>query len=493
VESAALAQPQIEIQRHDIGSSPLPAQSFDLIHARLVLIHVPVREQALQRMVTALKPGGWLVLDDFDLTLLDRSYPTTNADAAALFQKMQTAQDRLMEIRGVDLKPSAHILCSRPGVADHNGYLPPGGSLFDYILSYAVLYSRHACAIEKKRYDMTTNDFPPQLVLQQLIQGFQVTQCIYVAAKLGIADLLKDGPRTGEDLAQTTGTRAPSLYRVLRLLTATGLLTEGEAHSFALTPLGMYLRTGIPGSMHDTVLLYGDKPFWQAWGDLPHSTETGKPSFHHIFGLTLFDYNQQHPEHATFFNNMMTEWTASVAPTVASGYDFSTVQTLVDVGGGHGQMLASILQAHPTLHGVLLDLPHVVKGAPPLLEEAGVADRCQVIGGDAFKAVPVGYETYLLSRVIHDWDDDRSITLLARCHEAMNPKGKVLLVERLIETGSTPQLLVLESDVQMLVFSSGGKERTDAEYRSLLSAAGFELTRLIPVLTPFYVIEAVRV
>jgi O-methyltransferase domain/Dimerisation domain len=339
---------------------------------------------------------------------------------------------------------------------------------------------------------MTTNDSPPQLVLQQLIQGFQVTQCIYVAAKLGIADLLRDGPRTSEDLAQVTGTHAPSLYRVLRLLTATGLLTEGEAHSFALTPLGTYLQIGVPGSMRDTVLFYCDKPLWQVWGDLLHSAETGETGYQHVFGLSLFDYNVQHPEHATLFNHMMTEWTASVAPTVAAAYDFSATATLVDVGGGHGQMLASILQAHPTLHGVLFDLPNVVKGAPPLLEAAGVAGRCEVLGGDAFTAVPADHETYLLSRVIHDWDDERALALLTRCHHAMKPRGKVLLVERVILTGTTPQVLVLESDVQMLVVAPGGKERTDAEYRALLNAAGFELTQLIPVLPPFYVIEAVR-
>jgi hypothetical protein len=340
---------------------------------------------------------------------------------------------------------------------------------------------------------MTTNDFPPQLVLQQLIQGFQVTQCIYVAAKLGIADLLKDGPRTSEDLSQVTGTHAPSLYRVLRLLTAVGLLTEEGTRSFALTPLGTYLQTGVPGSMRDTALFYCDKPFWQVWGDLLHSAETGETGYQHVFGLSLFDYNVQHPEHATLFNHMMTEWTASVAPTVAAAYDFSATSILVDVGGGHGQMLASILQAHPTLHGVLFDLPHVVKGAPPLLEAAGVAERCEVLGGDAFTAVPADHETYLLSRVIHDWDDERALALLTRCHQAMKPQGKVLLVERVILTGTTPQVLVLESDVQMLVVAPGGKERTDAEYRALLNAAGFELTRLIPVLTPFYVIEAVRV
>ncbi len=338
---------------------------------------------------------------------------------------------------------------------------------------------------------MTTNNYPPQLVLQQLIQGFQVTQGINVVAKLGIADLLKDGPRTSEELAQVTSTHAPSLYRVLRLLTVVGLLTEEGTHSFTLTPLGAYLQTGVPGSMRETVLLYCEKPFWQVWGNLLHSVETGEPSFQHVFGLSLFEYNKQHPEHATRFNNMMTEWTASVAPTVAAAYDFSAIQTLVDVGGGHGQMLASILQVHSTLHGVLFDLPYVVKGASSLLEGAGVADRCEVIGGDAFTAVPAGYDTYLLSRVIHDWDDERSTALLSRCHQAMQPRGKVLLVERVILTGSTPQVLVPESDVQMLVMA-GGKERTEAEYRALLTATDFELTRIIPVLPPFYVIEAVR-
>ena len=339
---------------------------------------------------------------------------------------------------------------------------------------------------------MTTNDFPPPLVLQQLIQSFQVPQCIYVAAKLGIADLLKDGPRSSEELAKATGTHAPSLYRVLRLLTAVDLFTEGKAHSFALTPLGAYLQTGVPGSMRTMALAYGEKPFWPVWGALLHSVETGEPSFQHVFGLKTWDYYAQHPEEAALFNNMMTEWTSSLAPTVAGAYDFSATQTLVDVGGGHGQMLASILQAHPTLHGVLFDLPHVVKGAPPLLEAAGVADRCEVIGGDAFAAVPADYDTYLLSRVIHDWDDERTIAILTRCHQAMKPQGKVLLVERVILSGSTPQALVLESDVQMLVLT-GGKERTDVEYRTLLNAAGFELTQIIPVLTPFYVIEAVRV
>lgn len=338
---------------------------------------------------------------------------------------------------------------------------------------------------------MTTNDFPPRLVLQQLIQSFQVSQCIYVVAKLRIADLLKDGPRSSEELAKATGTHAPSLYRVLRLLTAVDLFTEVQAHSFALTPLGVYLQTDVPGSLRNMALAYGETPFWPVWGALLHSVQTGEPSFEHVFGLKTFDYFAQHPEEAELFNNFMTDLTASVAPTVAAAYDFSASSTLVDVGGGHGQMLATILQAHPSLHGVLFDLPHVVKGAPPLLEAASVFGRCQVIGGDAFTAVPADYDTYLLSRVVHDWDDERSIAIFTRCHQAMKPQGKLLLVERVIPTDRTPALHVLESDVIMLV-APGGKERTEAEYRALLEAAGFELTNLIPVLSPYYIIEAMR-
>ena len=338
---------------------------------------------------------------------------------------------------------------------------------------------------------MITDDFPPQLVLQQLIEGFKITQCIYVAAKLGIADLLKDGPSSSEELAQATATHAPSLYRILRLLTAVGILTEGDTHHFALTPLGAYLQTGVPGSMRNRVLFYGEKANWYVWAALLHSVETGEPAYQQVFGLTGWEYRAQHPETAALFNNFMTELTASVAQAVANAYDFSATRTLVDVGGGHGQMLAAILQAHPILHGVLFDLPYVVKGAPPLLEAAGVAGRCEVVCGDAFTAIPADCDTYLLSQVIHDFDDERAIAILTRCQQAMKLQGKVLLVERVILTEKPLELLVLEMDVQMLV-APGGKERTEAEYRALLNAAGFELTKLIPVLTPYYIIEAVR-
>jgi hypothetical protein len=281
------------------------------------------------------------------------------------------------------------------------------------------------------------------------------------------------------------------LYRVLRLLTAVELFTEGEGHSFELTPLGAYLQADVPGSLRAMALAYGESPFWPVWGDLLHSVQAGEPALTHVFGLHTLEYYARHREEAALFDNCMTELTASVAPTIASAYDFSASGTLVDVGGGHGQMLASILQSYPTLLGVLFDLPPIVKGAPPLLEAAGVSGRCQVIGGDAFTAVPADYDTYMLSRVIHDWDDERSVAIFARCHQAMRPQGKLLLVERVMPDG-TPELHMLGSDVVMLV-AAGGKERTEAEYRTLLEAGGFRLTQLIPVLAPYNLIEAVRV
>lgn len=338
---------------------------------------------------------------------------------------------------------------------------------------------------------MTTNDFSQQLVLQQLIQGAQITQALYVIAKLGIADLLKDGPRSSEELAQTTATHAPSLYRILRLLTAVGIFVEEDAHSFALTPLGSYLQTDVPGSMHNTALFAGEESSWRVLGALLYSVETGKPACKHVLGTTHWEYMAQHAETGKIFNKFMVEWTARIVPAIISAYDFSALGTLVDVAGGRGQMLASILRAYPTLRGVLFDLPHVVKESPRLFEAAEVADRCEVTSGDVFNAVPAGYDAYLLSRVIHDWDDESASAILTNCYQAMKPQGKVLLVERVILTGRAPEMLVLEADIQML-FGTGGKERTDDEYRTLLKAAGFGHIKFIPMFAPFYIIEAAR-
>ena len=337
---------------------------------------------------------------------------------------------------------------------------------------------------------MVENDVSRRLALEQLFLGYRVTQGIHVAARLGLADLLKDGPRTAEDLAQVTATHAPALYRILRLLAAVGVLSEGMDHAFALTPLGNYLKAEVPGSLRHLVLFYGEQAHQQVWGELLHSVQTGEPAYGHTFGQTMWEYHAQHPDLAALFNDFMTESIASLAPTVAAAYDFAAVDTLVDVGGGHGQTLASILQAYPALRGVLFDRPQVVQGASRLLAAAGVAKRCEVVGGDAFAGVPANGDVYLLSRVIHGCDDEQAADLLARCRQAMQPRGKVLLLERVIPADGTLEVLMLEADVNMLV-ATGGRERTETEYRALFSAAGLELTRLISVPPLHYLIEAV--
>ncbi len=328
----------------------------------------------------------------------------------------------------------------------------------------------------------------PRLFLQELIQGPVVAQAIYAVARLGVADLLRDGPRTDRELAEAARCHAPSLYRVLRLLTELGLFREGPAHLFEVTALGSYLRQDVPGSLRSMALAYGQSPFWPVWAAFLHSVQTGEPAFRTVFGLDIFDYYPRHQDEARLFNELMTDLTAGVAPTVADAYDFTGVSSVVDVGGGEGQMLAAILRAHPHLHGVILDLPHVVTGAPALLQAAGVAERCRVVGGDAFTAVPAGHDVYLLSRVIHDWDDQAAITLLTRCRQAMGSDAALLLVERVIPD-EEPPLHMLQSDLIMLV-APGGRERTEEQYRRLLDAARFDLVQQRPALEPYAVLEA---
>jgi hypothetical protein len=281
------------------------------------------------------------------------------------------------------------------------------------------------------------------------------------------------------------------LYRVLRLLTAVGVFAEDDQGRFALTPLGACLQTGVPGSVRAWALILGSPEFMVPLAHLLYSVQTGAPAFDHIHGIGLFEYFPQHPAFGAVFNAGEAERTAAVAPTVAAAYDFSRLQTVVDVGGSHGILLAAILQAHPTVHGVVFDLPHVVEGARGPLAAAGVMQRCEVVGGDFFVAVPHGGDAYLLANVVHDWEDERAVVILRNCCQAMAQNGKVLLVERLLPTDGPRPLPTLVSDLAMLV-GTGGRERTEAEYGQLFAAAGLRLTQVIPVLPPYGVIEAVR-
>jgi hypothetical protein len=339
---------------------------------------------------------------------------------------------------------------------------------------------------------MSPQEMPPPFVLFRMITGFYVSRAIHVVAKLGIADLLADGARGHDDLAKATGSHAPSLNRVLRLLAGAGLFTEEADGRFALTPIGACLRSGVPGSMRAAALLFGGIT-QQAWGDLLYSVETGEPAFRRVFGMEPFAYMAEHPDEAANFDAAMADFTKHIARAVAAAYDFSSFRRIVDVGGGNGTLLAGILKANPTLSGVLFDLPEVAERASAPLRELGLADRCEIVGGDFFKAVPAGADAYLLKHVIHDWNDDRAGEILGSCRRAMGAAARLLIVEGVYPARidqSDESRGAASNDVNMLV-CTGGRQRSEAEFRTLYAAAGFRLTRIVPTQTPVKVIEGV--
>jgi hypothetical protein len=324
----------------------------------------------------------------------------------------------------------------------------------------------------------------------QLIAGFWVSRALYIAAKLGIADLLKGGPKNSEELAQATGMHLPSLYRVLRALASVGVFAEDGHGRFTLTPLAATLRTDVPGSLRAFAIAELGEDHYPAWGEVLHSIKTGEIAFDHLFGMDVWQYRAQHPEEGRIFDEAMASFSSVVNAAIVDSYDFSSLGTIVDVGGGDGSLIASILQANPGMKGVLFDLPHVVAGARRRIEAEGLAERCEVVAGDAFTSVPSGGDAYLLKWIIHDWDDERSVAILKNCHRAMAAHGKLLLVEAVIPHGNTPSFHKF-MDLNMLVMT-GGRERSEAEYRVLLEAAGFRLTRVILTQSEMSVIEGAR-
>ena len=331
---------------------------------------------------------------------------------------------------------------------------------------------------------------PEYAAMQSLLNGYRVTQLLYVAVKLGIADLLAGGPHTIGELAATVGAQADALYRALRALASLGVFREVAPQRFALTPLAELLRTDHPHSLCAAILFQGDEAY-RAWGELLYSLRTGAPAFDHAFGMPHFDYLAQHAEASAVFNRTMSENTARSATALLGAYAFPASGVVVDIGGGHGAFLAAVLQAHPGLRGVLFDQPHVVEGAAPTLEAAGVAERCMRVEGDFFTPpLPAG-DLYLLRQVIHDWDDARSSAILRHCAQAMAQDGKVLVIEALIPPGNDPSSVKF-LDLQMLVMT-GGRQRTEEEYHRLYAAAGLRLLRILPTNTQFSIVEGARV
>jgi hypothetical protein len=332
-----------------------------------------------------------------------------------------------------------------------------------------------------------TNETPIEASFLQMYSSYWVSQAMYVAAKLNIADLLAERPLRLDELAAATETHPEALYRLLRALASVGIFAEGEDGRFTLTPLAAPLQKG-QGSMRAMVIHMGEKPSWQAWGELLHSIRTGETAFIKANGSEVFPYYAEHAESKEPFDEAMTEFSETVSEAVTKAYDFSQFKRIVDVGGGHAGLLSSILKANPNTSGVVFDLPSTAAGAQERLDAEALNDRCEVVGGDFFQAVPAGGDAYILKFIIHDWDEERAVAILKNIHQAMPEGGKLLLVEMVIPQANEPSFSKL-MDLHMLVMT-GGRERTEAEYAALFAAAGFRLTQIVATESMMSVIEA---
>jgi hypothetical protein len=328
---------------------------------------------------------------------------------------------------------------------------------------------------------------PPHVQLIQMTE-LVTSRIIYAAAKLSLADHLAPGPKRAEDLADRTGTHAPSLYRLMRALATLGILTESDTHLFALTTLGEALQIGAPGSARAAVLtLAGDRAMCQ-WGELLYSLRSGKSGMEKCFGMPLFDWLARNPEEASLFSETMAGFHGAEPHAVSASYDFSAFKTIVDVGGASGHMLTTILGRCAGPRGILFDLPHVVRDAPALIQARGLTDRVTIQSGSFFEGVPAGADAYVLSHIIHDWSEEKCLTILAHCRQSMRPVSRLLLIEMVLPGADTPHPGKL-LDITMLV-GPGGQERTEDEYAALLGKAGLRLTRVVPTSSPVSIVEA---
>ena len=336
-----------------------------------------------------------------------------------------------------------------------------------------------------------TQELPANVLLGQMIFGKWISMSLSVVAKLRIADHLAAGARSIEDLARATGTHQPSLYRLMRALASVGVFRSDDQGHFELTEIGYYLRSGVMGSMRGVADYCGAPWSWRAWEEMLFSIETGSTAFDKVFGEPVFDYLAKHADESAVFNEGMTGFFGAEAAAIIQAYDFSRFKSIIDIGGGHGHLLASILRKHAGLKGCVFDAPHVVAGATESFHELGVADRASHVGGDFFHEVPSGYDAYLLKHIIHDWNDANCQRILQAIRTACTAGTTLLIFEMVIPPGDDPHPGKL-LDLEMLVVASG-QERTESEYAQLLATRGFRLERIVALPSPLSVVEAVAV
>jgi SAM-dependent methyltransferase len=330
---------------------------------------------------------------------------------------------------------------------------------------------------------------PPHARLIQMATGYWVSRMVYAAAHLRLADHMSDGPKTPAELAAAIGAHPSSLHRLMRALASVGVMTEQSHDRFALTPLGEALRAEAPGSARATILALAGGYWWRGWEHFLYCVETGRTAMQKEFGMTIFEYLARHPQEASYFNEAMVGFHGDEPEAVAAAYSLCGRETIVDVGGGTGNLLAALLERHSGTRGVLADLAHVVPEARAFIESRGLADRVVVEATDFFERVPPGGDVYVLSHVIHDWDEDQCLRILGHCRRAIKADGRLLIIEMVLPPGDAPHPGKL-LDIAMLVMP-GGQERTEEEYHDLLGRAGFHLEQVVPTGSAVSILECV--
>ncbi len=333
---------------------------------------------------------------------------------------------------------------------------------------------------------------PPDAQMMQIATGFFASAAIYVVTKLGIPDLLANGPKTAAELSTATNTDEHSLYRTLRSIASIGVFTESDGRTFANTPMSETLRTDHPNSTRDMVIWLAEEPHWRVYGELMYSVQTGKTAWDKVHGAPIFEsLFTTHKELGDTFNRAMTSYSRMTIPAILAAYDFKGAGTIADIAGGVGHLLGAVLQKNPETKGVLFEIPPVLESATAMLDSYGVTDRVELVAGDFTEAIPVTADIYMLKHIIHDWYDDKNQKILGNIRDVMPDDAKVLVIDAVVPPIGEPHFSKF-LDLEMLMLP-GGMERTAEEFKSLLTKSGFKLNRIIPTPSPVSIVEAVKV